>query len=138
MRRRISACSLTFLLGTCAIFGRVPCDAVAGSGAPPNVLFILVDDLATTLGCYGNSVVKTPNIDRLAARGTLFEAACTQYPVCNPSRTCLLSGRRPETTGVISQSTSPRMNLARQPGQDSLLKSMRRMLRAGWREASPR
>jgi iduronate 2-sulfatase len=108
MRRRTGACLLICVLGICATFGRV---SVASPSAPPNVLFILVDDLSTDLGCYGNSVVKTPNIDRLAGRGTLFEAACTQYPVCNPSRTCLLSGRRPETTGVYWQTTSPRTNL---------------------------
>jgi uncharacterized sulfatase len=91
--------------------GHAPTSAARAAGAPPNVLFILVDDLATTLGCYGNAAVRTPNVDRLAARGTLFETACNQYPVCNPSRTCLLSGRRPETTRVSSQSTSPRAHL---------------------------
>ncbi len=60
-----------------------------------NILFLTVDDLRLQLGCYGVPWMKTPNIDRLAAGGTLFERAYSQFPVCGPSRASLHSGYRP-------------------------------------------
>lgn len=65
----------------------------------PNILWICTDQQRfDTLGCYGNPFVRTPNIDRLATGGALFENAFTQSPVCTPSRACFLTGRYPRTT----------------------------------------
>ncbi len=72
---------------------------------PVNVLFIVVDDLNNTLGCYGHPTVKTPNIDRLASKGLLFRNAYCNFAVCNPSRSSFLTGLRPETLGILDNRT---------------------------------
>jgi arylsulfatase A-like enzyme len=76
-----------------------------------NVLFIAVDDLRTDLGCYGHPTVKTPNIDRLAKSGVLFESTYCQQAVCSPSRTSLLTGLRPDSTKVYDLVTHFRDNV---------------------------
>jgi arylsulfatase A-like enzyme len=74
--------------------------ALAARNAGFNVLFIAVDDLKPEIGCYGNTKAITPNIDKLAAQGLTFTRAYCQQAVCSPSRTSLLTGRRPDTTRV--------------------------------------
>ncbi|XP_014375868.1 iduronate 2-sulfatase [Alligator sinensis] len=63
-----------------------------------NVLFIVVDDLRPTLGCYGDNLVKSPNINQLASQSVVFQNAYAQQAVCAPSRVSFLTGRRPDTT----------------------------------------
>jgi iduronate 2-sulfatase len=81
----------------------------SGAGAeqpsPLNVLLICVDDLKPTLACYGDRVAVTPAMDRLAARGVLFEMAYCNQAVCAPSRNSLMTGLRPQTIGVYDLAT---------------------------------
>src|SRR6478609_2538406 len=71
------------------------------ANARPNILMIAIDDQNDWIGCLGgHPQVKTPNIDALAARGTLFTNAHCQAPLCNPSRSSILTGLRPSTTGI--------------------------------------
>ncbi len=83
------------LVGTAAITSLPSLSIRAQAKKHPNILFIAVDDLRPQLGCYGHPKMQTPNMDKLAAKGTLFERAYCQVAVCGASRASLLSGLRP-------------------------------------------
>ena len=74
----------------------------------PNILFIAIDDLKPILGCYGNTIIKTPNIDRLAKMGTVFMNNYCQQAVCGPTRASLMTGKRPDYTQVWDLKTKMR------------------------------
>jgi choline-sulfatase len=94
----LSSMKLPILLFPLLVLGSLAKDA-----PKPNVLFLAIDDLNDWIGCLGgHPQVKTPNLDKLAARGTLFTNAHCQAPVCNPSRTSVMLGLRPSTTGIYS------------------------------------
>lgn len=85
-------------------FGQIASAQQAPATRPMNVLFICIDDLRPELGCYG-SPIKSPHIDALAARGLVFNRAYCQQAVCSPSRTSMLTGRRPDTTKIYDLET---------------------------------
>jgi arylsulfatase A-like enzyme len=78
-------------------------DEDKGSATRPNILFILADDLGwTDLGCTGSKFHQTPNIDKLAARGTWFTQAYAANPLCSPTRSSILTGLWPARTGITA------------------------------------
>lgn len=96
--------------------------AGADEGQRPNVLFMISDDLNNFLGCYGDPRAKTPNIDRLATRGVLFERAYCSYPLCGPSRNSILTGLYPNSTGILANAQIFRQTI---PSQHSMPQAFR-------------
>lgn len=97
------------LVGAVVVFGCV--DLPAADAAKPNVLFILADDLGWgDLGCYGNRFVKTPNLDRVAAEGTLFTNFYVCGSVCSPSRCAFFTGTYPARQKIHGHFATPQMN----------------------------
>ena len=94
MKNRLFRCAVSIFIAVVAL--RAP----SAEAQKLNVLLVISDDLCTRLACYGDPLVKSPNVDRLAARGVRFEHAYCQYPLCNPSRASFLTGLRPDTNGV--------------------------------------
>ena len=81
---------------------------------PPNVLFICIDDLRPELGCYGNELIHSPNLDKLAAEGTLFNNHFVAVPTCGASRYSLLTGMLPRTKIALSNDATRKL-IAEQP-----------------------
>jgi iduronate 2-sulfatase len=84
---------------------------VAVAADRPNVLFVAVDDLKPAIGSYGDKHARTPNIDRLAARGLQFDRAYCMQAVCAPSRNALLTGLRPQTLRIYDLGTNFRRSV---------------------------
>jgi arylsulfatase A-like enzyme len=96
--------------------------AGAAEATRPNVLFLIADDLNNLLGCYGDSLAKTPNIDRLATRGVRFERAYCAFPLCGPSRNSFLTGLYPNSTGILANAQVFRQTI---PSQVSMPQAFR-------------
>jgi iduronate 2-sulfatase len=91
---------------TTCIFGfAAMLTATSATKTKPNVVFIGVDDLRTEINCYGAAHMHTPNLDRLARQGVLFERAYCQQAVCAPSRNTIMTGLRPDALGIYDLST---------------------------------
>ena len=97
---------LSLLIGSIFMLSSIP--LMAQQKNKPNVLFIAIDDLKPILGCYGNGLVKTPNIDRLAKMGTVFQSNYCQQAVCGPTRASVMTGMRPDYTKVWDLKTKMR------------------------------
>src|SRR5262245_21944929 len=94
-RRLLASALLSLVVALCSTY------SATSAAKRPNVLLLFSDDLRVELGCYGLAGIKTPNIDKLATQSVRFERSYVQFPLCNPSRASLLTGRYPTATGVL-------------------------------------
>jgi len=103
MKRLVpGALALLFWIGDClglAVGGDIKQVNSDPSFAPPNMIFLVAEDLSPDLGCYGNNLVQTPNLDKFASQGARFERFFTHAPVCAPSRSGLITGQYPTKIG---------------------------------------
>ena len=120
MNARVRAAVLALLAATAAM----PAARAAEAGEKrPNVLFLMADDLNNFLGCYGNPWIRTPNLDRLAARGVRFDRAYCAFPLCGPSRNSMLTGLHPNSSGILANAQIFRQTI---PSHVSLPQAFRR------------
>jgi arylsulfatase A len=93
--------ALVLIMKRLLLFFVISLSVVSGRGQPPNILIVLADDLGYgDLGCYGNQIVKTPNLDQFAREGMRFTDCYAAAANCSPSRTGLMTGRTPTRVGV--------------------------------------
>ena len=90
----------------CCLFVLSSCNKLATDQTPPNILWIYLEDTSPLLGCYGNTVVSTPNINQLADAGTLFWNAIMPAPVCSPCRSSIITGMMSTTLGLHNHHSS--------------------------------
>lgn len=119
LSRRVHVCAA--FLGSLLVWAGATGEANAAE-TRPNVLFIVSDDLNCFLGCYGDPLAKTPNIDRLAARGVRFDRAYCTFPLCGPSRNSFLTGLHPNATGIHANGQIFRQSI---PSQRSMPQAFR-------------
>lgn len=103
--RQLAVLVFVYVAGLCCSWSAAAAEQPVRDTSKMNVLLLDFEDFsAASLGCYGNPICKSPNFDRLAASGVLFERAYVQAVCCNPSRSSFLTGLRPETTNVHTNS----------------------------------
>ncbi|MBO9617964.1 MAG: sulfatase [Niabella sp.] len=98
------------LLFYCAIAVRL------SAQTKPNIVFIFADDLRPDLGCYGNTIIKSPNMDRLAGEGILFTNQYAAVPTCGASRVSLLTGKYPAEKAALENEAAEKMISGKPPG----------------------
>src|SRR5262245_24723167 len=99
MERRITQAFIVIAVFSAVLVQTSGLNRAAAVAQLPNIVFIIGEDLGPELGCYGDNLARTPNIDRLAREGARFTRAFTHAPVCAPSRSGLITGQYPTTIG---------------------------------------